>query len=838
MSILILYGTETGNSESLAYKLYDITLNKGYNCRIMGMDDYSVRDLPNEKLVLMIVATSGDGEAPPNMLKFWKFLLQRSLSSSSLINVNIGVFGLGDSSYERFNAAARRLNTRCKQLGAKPLLGLGLGDHQAGYSYYTAWNEWLEKLWLIMDSDERNKEFKSLLFHQNRCNNGDTESKKYNKKKKKNENQCHSSKLYTITTISKDDIDTEENLVSFYEAMAPIHALNINGRSSNSGSSGGIAIPVDAVLKENLRMTSKDWRQDVRHLRFTLPCLAPLNSSTTSIDSIDSSKRSSSILERDDTSIFHQMEQVSIKNEDLSKECDRELWRAGDVAVILPHNEPDLVSRALALVTKIHETDSDTTSITNIDSRSLFRFEAPSFDKTQPPRRSRLGVAICNLHTLFSRTLDISAVPLRSFFEELSVYAKNPEEKNKLLELSSAEGTDLYFDYCVKERRSYIECMEEFPSARPPLVALLYMIPLIRPRQFSIASSTHLANPNPTHLDNPNNNTSNSNSNSNSFDSDMYLDLCVGLVETLTPYRRRRLGVCSSFLCNMQPSSPTTNTPITTTTTTAATTTANTASSRVSLWIRKGDFRLNANNDLSDNITTSNSTSHASNANASDASGDDLTPLVLIGPGTGVAPMRALILERIRSLRRINTTTTTTTTSDLPLSLLLFYGCRKRNEDFLYQKEWLSDETCGGLGFKKIIDKEGELLLQKIINKHRIEIHCAFSRDIPLYNQTPDKGGRMYVTKLIKSRADDIQSMLLPSGGDCSDNKNKNKVGRVFVAGSAKRMPSDVRRAIKDALCRTSSRKNSWMSIREEEEVEKLLAFMTKHKNYYVEAWS
>ena len=260
----------------------------------------------------------------------------------------------------------------------------------------------------------------------------------------------------------------------------------------------------------------------------------------------------------------------------------------------------------------------------------------------------------------------------------------------------------------------------------------------------------------------------------------------------------------------------------------------------MSLWIRKGDFRLNANNDLSDNITTSNSTSHASNANASDASGDDLTPLVLIGPGTGVAPMRALILERIRSLRRINTTTTKTTTSDLPLSLLLFYGCRKRDEDFLYQKEWLSDETCGGLGFKKIIDKEGELLLQKIINKHRIEIHCAFSRDIPLYNQTPDKGGRMYVTKLIKSRADDIQSMLLPSGGDCSDNKNKNKnkVGRVFVAGSAKRMPSDVRKAIKDALCRTSSRKNSWMSIREEEEVEKLLAFMTKHKNYYVEAWS
>lgn len=37
------------------------------------------------------------------------------------------VFGLGDSSYEKFNAVARRLNTRLKQLGAVELNPIGLG---------------------------------------------------------------------------------------------------------------------------------------------------------------------------------------------------------------------------------------------------------------------------------------------------------------------------------------------------------------------------------------------------------------------------------------------------------------------------------------------------------------------------------------------------------------------------------------------------------------------------------------------------------------------------------------------------------------------------------------
>lgn len=71
------------------------------------MDEYDIMNLPTETFVLFVTSTSGDGEVPYNMKSFWNFLLKKSLSSESLILMNSAVFGLGDSSYDKFNASAR-----------------------------------------------------------------------------------------------------------------------------------------------------------------------------------------------------------------------------------------------------------------------------------------------------------------------------------------------------------------------------------------------------------------------------------------------------------------------------------------------------------------------------------------------------------------------------------------------------------------------------------------------------------------------------------------------------------------------------------------------------------
>jgi NADPH-ferrihemoprotein reductase len=57
---------------------------------------------------------------------------------------------------------------------------------------------------------------------------------------------------------------------------------------------------------------------------------------------------------------------------------------------------------------------------------------------------------------------------------------------------------------------------------------------------------------------------------------------------------------------------------------------------------------------------------------------NDNVPIIMIGPGTGVAPFRAFVQERaLRAQAGKNVGRT-----------MLFYGCRRKDEDFLYANEW------------------------------------------------------------------------------------------------------------------------------------------------------
>lgn len=55
--------------------------------------------MPNEKYVILVISTTGQGDAPENMIKFWQFLLIKDLPTDSLKNINFTIFGLGDSNY-------------------------------------------------------------------------------------------------------------------------------------------------------------------------------------------------------------------------------------------------------------------------------------------------------------------------------------------------------------------------------------------------------------------------------------------------------------------------------------------------------------------------------------------------------------------------------------------------------------------------------------------------------------------------------------------------------------------------------------------------------------------
>ena len=121
---------------------------------------------------------------------------------------------------------------------------------------------------------------------------------------------------------------------------------------------------------------------------------------------------------------------------------------------------------------------------------------------------------------------------------------------------------------------------------------------------------------------------------------------------------------------------------------------------------------------------------------------NDTTDIIMIGPGTGVAPFRAFVEEReARGAAGRN---------------WLFFGDRTFADDFLYQLEWQRHLKSGAL----------------------TRLDLAFSRD---------QAQKVYVQDRIRERGADIHAWL---GGGAA----------LYVCGDAKNMAGDVENALVDVL--------------------------------------
>ncbi|CAG5020988.1 unnamed protein product [Parnassius apollo] len=146
--ILVLYGSQTFTAQEVAERVWRKTKALGFRGPVQAMDDYPISRLIHENFVIFVCSTTGQGDEPDNMKKFWKFLLRKSLPPNSLMTLRFGVVGLGDSSYEKFNFAGKKLHKRLKQLGATPLLDIGLCDYQHDLGHDAVLTPWLDQLFI------------------------------------------------------------------------------------------------------------------------------------------------------------------------------------------------------------------------------------------------------------------------------------------------------------------------------------------------------------------------------------------------------------------------------------------------------------------------------------------------------------------------------------------------------------------------------------------------------------------------------------------------------------------------------------------------------------------
>lgn len=136
----------------------------------------------------------------------------------------------------------------------------------------------------------------------------------------------------------------------------------------------------------------------------------------------------------------------------------------------------------------------------------------------------------------------------------------------------------------------------------------------------------------------------------------------------------------------------------------------------------------------------------------------DSTPVILIGAGTGIAPLRAFVQERAR-LAQIQLGRGDTHAAATVGDVVLIMGFRRRGEDFLYAHEW-EQRYAAALG-------------------ESLRVWTAFSRE--------DGDGKVYVQDQVREHAAEIFEML-----EMDDRSS------VYVCGSA-RMASDVVAQLKES---------------------------------------
>lgn len=127
---------------------------------------------------------------------------------------------------------------------------------------------------------------------------------------------------------------------------------------------------------------------------------------------------------------------------------------------------------------------------------------------------------------------------------------------------------------------------------------------------------------------------------------------------------------------------------------------------------------------------------------------DPSRPIIMIGPGTGVAPFRGFVQERAQQAKNGENVGKT----------ILFFGCRRKEQDFLYADEWEQ--------YKQDMGDQFELV-------------TAFSREGP---------SKVYVQHRLKERAEEINKLL-------------EQKAYFYVCGDAANMAREVNDVLAQIIC-------------------------------------
>lgn len=136
--LTILFATETGHAADLAEAAAAAGVAMGAAVRLRDMATYNTSRIASERDILAITSTHGEGDPPYTALEFFEFLDETSVELSG---VRFAVLALGDSGYDDFCGAGKRLDRRLEGLGATrfaPRRDIDVGEMKAAREWIGA----------------------------------------------------------------------------------------------------------------------------------------------------------------------------------------------------------------------------------------------------------------------------------------------------------------------------------------------------------------------------------------------------------------------------------------------------------------------------------------------------------------------------------------------------------------------------------------------------------------------------------------------------------------------------------------------------------------------------
>ncbi|XP_028812932.1 methionine synthase reductase-like isoform X2 [Denticeps clupeoides] len=326
--------------------------------------------------------------------------------------------------------------------------------------------------------------------------------------------------------------------------------------------------------------------------------------------------------------------------------------------------------------------------------------------------------------------LELRSVPKKALLRSLVECTTSGFEKRRLQELCSTQGSADYNRFIRDPNICLLDLLRAFPSCTPPLSLLIEHLPKLQSRSYSAASSK-LRHPGRLHF-------------------------VFNIVESPACPERpvARRGLCTGWLADLVAPvlQPYGGGPA------PAESSGDAALPKIYISLRPpGTFHLPA---------------------------DPALPLIMVGPGTGVAPFIGFLQHREKEREQMPGATFGES--------WLFFGCRHKDRDFLFRED----------------------LEKFVVNGTLTHLKVCFSRD----NSEGPGSSPKYVHHSLQLHSKEIISLLLEQNG-C-----------FYVCGDAKNMAKDVNEALIE-LFRTELQVDKLEAM-------KKIATLREEKRYLQDIWS